>query len=315
MRAKPGLSRRNFLGSSAATVVGAAVLSCNRNNSAPPAGETHKAGAESTASAPVRPERSKVVLIRDPKVLDGNRKVDAKILGDMLDRAVTELVGKSAPDEAWGQLIKPGDTVGIKSNEWSFLRTPRELEEALRQRVVKAGVSADRISVRDRQVLSDPVFQAATALVNVRPLRTHHWSGVGTCIKNYILFHPNPAQWHDNACENLGGIWRLPIVEGKTRLNILVMLSPLFHGKGPHHFHAEYTWNYNGLIVGFDPVAVDTTGVRILEAKRREHFGEDQPFSTAITHLEAADRKYRLGHADLGRIDVVKLGWSEGVLI
>ena len=118
-----------------------------------------------------------------------------------------------------------------------------------------------------------------------------------------------------NSCANLAGIWKLPIVEGKTRLNILVMLSPLFHGKGPHHFHAEYTWNYNGLIVGFDPVAVDATGLRILEAKRREHFGKEEPFTTPVTHLEVAEKKYQLGYADPAKIDVVKLGWQDGILI
>ena len=104
-------------------------------------------------------------------------------------------------------------------------------------------------------------------------------------------------------------------MEGKTRLNILVMLSPLFHGKGPHHFHAEYTWNYKGLIVGFDPVAVDSTGLRILEARRRAHFGKEEPFATPVTHLKVADEKYRLGNADPSRIEVVKLGWQEDVLI
>jgi hypothetical protein len=149
----------------------------------------------------------------------------------------------------------------------------------------------------------------------VRPMRTHHWSGVGTCIKNYILFHPTPSDWHEDSCAHLGGIWKLPIVDGKTRLNILVMLSPLFHGKGPHHFHAEYTWNYKGLIVGFDPVAVDATGLRILEARRRAHFGKEEPFATPVTHLQVAEKRYRLGTADPSKIEVVKLGFQDGVLI
>jgi len=311
------LTRRTFLAGSAATLVGSAAVSgCSKKTPEPPdkgtgASEPPRSPPPSITTA----GRSKVVLIRDPNVMDENRKVDAAILATLLDQAVTALVGEPDPKKAWSQLIKPSDTVGIKTNEWRFLRTPPELEVALKERVVGAGVAAERISIRDRQLLSDPIFQTATALINVRPMRTHHWSGVGTCIKNYILFHPNPSEWHDDSCANLAGVWKLPIVEGKTRLNILVMLSPLFHGKGPHHYHAEYTWNYRGLIVGVDPVAVDATGLRILEAKRREHFGESQPFSTPVTHLEVAEKKYQLGYADPAKIDVVKLGWEEGALI
>jgi hypothetical protein len=40
----------------------------------------------------------------------------------------------------------------------------------------------------------------STALVNARPLRTHHWSGVGTCLKNYIQFVPEPSSYHDEGC-------------------------------------------------------------------------------------------------------------------
>ena len=313
MKHKSDITRRGFIGGSAATLAGASVLpACDKKK---PVQRGGTQGAVRQPETHNTANRSKVVLIRDAQVMDENRKVDAAILASMLDAAVTTLTGQSDATKAWSGIITASDTVGIKTNEWRFLRTPPELEAAIRERVRGAGVPDDHISIRDRQVLSDPVFQKATALINVRPMRTHHWSGVGTCIKNYILFHPSPPQWHDNACENLGGIWKLPIVEGKTRLNILVMLSPLFHSKGPHDFHAEYTWNYNGLIVGFDPVAVDSTGLRVLQAKRRAHFGKDEPFGTPVTHLQAAEKKFGLGHADPGKIDVVKLGWEQNVLI
>jgi hypothetical protein len=314
---KVRLTRRGFLTSTAATMLFTSALpGCDRNKSAQQRGAATAGNSPQSAGGTGEVAgTSKVVLVRDPKVMDDNRTVDAAVLASMLDQAVVALVGESDPAKAWGRLIKPTDTVGVKTNEWRFLRTPIELEGAIRKRVEGAGVMPDRISIRDRGVLSDPIFQSATALINARPMRTHHWAGVGTCIKNYILFHPNPSEWHEDSCANLGGIWKLPIVEGKTRLNILVMLSPLFHGKGPHHFHAEYTWNYKGLIVGLDPVAVDSTGLRILEARRREHFGKEEPFATPVTHLQVADKKYRLGNADPSRIEVVKLGWQEGVLI
>ena len=49
------------------------------------------------------------------------------------------------------------------------------------------------VGVDDRGVRTNPVFARATALINVRPLRTHAWSGLGTCLKNYIMFVPRIA--------------------------------------------------------------------------------------------------------------------------
>jgi hypothetical protein len=146
-------------------------------------------------------------------------------------------------------------------------------------------------------------------------MRTHHWSGVGSLIKNYIMFVEEPWTWHGDSCADLAGIWDLPIVKGKTRLNVLVMLTPLFHSKGPHAFKKEYTWPYGGLLVGTDPVAVDATGLRILEAKREEFFGSRRPFATSPKHIRVAAEKFRLGVADPAGIDLLRLGWKEGALI
>ncbi|MHC4943663.1 MAG: DUF362 domain-containing protein, partial [Planctomycetota bacterium] len=255
------------------------------------------------------------VLIRDEKVIDDNRKIDAERIESMLDEGVTELLGTKTPDEAWKKLISPEDTLGIKSNVWRFLPTPSALEEAIKQRAMKIGVSEERIDIGDRRVMGSKVFQEATALINARPLRTHHWSGVGSLIKNYIMFHPRPPEWHDDSCADLAGLWDLPIVKGKTRLNILVMLTPLFHGKGPHHFQAKYTWPYKGLILSQDPVAADATGLRILEAQRKVHFGQDEPFSVPPKHIEVAESKFKLGVADPKRIELIKMGWKEDILI
>ncbi|KPJ55605.1 MAG: hypothetical protein AMJ42_06545, partial [Deltaproteobacteria bacterium DG_8] len=155
----------------------------------------------------------------------------------------------------------------------------------------------------------------ATALINVRPLRTHHWSGVGTVIKNYIMFVKNPSSHHPDTCADLATIWKLPLVQGKTRLNILVLFTPLFHGIGPHHFNSKYIWAYKGLLVGLDPVAIDSTGVRILLAKRKEFFGEVRPLNPPPKHVFLADTRYHLGTADPEKIELIKIGWKDGILI
>ncbi len=259
--------------------------------------------------------KTRVVLIRDKDVLDENGAIRADIVQKMLDQSVQALLGEKSALASWKKMFNPADVVGIKTNVWRNLATPPELEEAIRRGVLATGVKAENISVRDRGVLNDPVFMKATALVNVRPMRTHDWSGLGTLIKNYIMFVPDPPRYHPDSCADLAALWQLPVVKGKTRLNVLVMLTPLFHSVGPHGFNPTYVWKYNGLLVGLDPVAVDATGARIIQAKRREFFGEDRPINPPPKHIELADSRHHLGTADPARIELVKLGWTEGILI
>jgi hypothetical protein len=273
-------------------------------------GAVHGPSVPAAASGKVR-----VILIRDKACLDANGAPNAAVVQKMLDDAVCALLDKNDPVAAWKTLIKPEDTVGIKSNAWKYIPTTAEVEQALKKRVLDAGVPEDRIGIDDRGVLRNPIFQNATALVNARPARAHHWSGMGSLIKNYIMFTPQPAAWHDDTCADLAKIWALPIVKGKTRLNVLVLFTPLFHGIGPHNYSADYVWPYKGLAVSLDPVAADATGLRILEAKRREHFGEDRPLQPTAHHISLAETRYGLGVAAEDRIELVKLGWQEGVLI
>jgi hypothetical protein len=259
--------------------------------------------------------KSRVVLIREREVLDSRGRVRPDVLQEMLDQAMAALFNTKDPMAAWGMLFGPGDVVGIKSNVWHYLPTPRALEDAIRDRLLDAGVKEGDISVDDRRVLKDPVFTRSTALINTRPMRTHHWSGVGSLLKNYIMFSPAPPRYHGNACETLGAIWHFPLVKDKTRLNILVMLTPLFHGVGPHHFSRQYLWNYCGLIVSRDPVAADATGASIIQAKRDIFFEKPRPISPPPLHIVAADTRFKLGNSRKDHIDLVRIGWNKDILI
>jgi len=266
-------------------------------------------------SSPKPPAKSRVVLVRNRKALDNNGSPRPDVLQDMLDQAVTTLLDATDPVSAWKQLVGPTDIVGIKSNLWYHLPTPRPLESAICKRLLDAGVSKENVSADDRGVRKNPVFTHSTALINVRPMRTHHWSGLGTLLKNYIMFVRWPFRYHGNACEDLAAIWHLPRVKGKTRLNILVMLTPLFHGIGPHHFSRRHTWHYSGLIVSTDPVAADATGARIIQAKRDSFFGKESPISPPPHHIAKADTRFRLGNSHPDLIQLVKLGWERDALI
>lgn len=258
---------------------------------------------------------SKVVLIRNAEVLDRKGNINSKILELMFDEGVQAYFNTKTALEAWRNIITPSDIVGIKSNVWSYLPTPSEVEKLLKSRILDIGVPEKNIGIDDRGVLNNRVFQNATALINVRPLRTHNWSGIGGCIKNYIMFTPRPSAYHNDSCADLGALWNLPIVKNKTRINFLLMLTPQFHHLGAHHFDKEFTWHYNGILVGTDPVALDAVGLKILELKRKSYFKEETPLRPPAKHVFLAEKKHNIGVSDFNQIEIIKLGWKEGTLI
>jgi hypothetical protein len=294
---KKMITRRDFMRQSAMAVVGTAA-------------------GFSSLQLISQEKKSRVILIRQQAALDENLKIDEKILQEMLDQAVMALCKQDDADKAFKSFIKPEDIVGIKTNVWNYLPTPPELENAIKRRILAAGVKEENIDINDREVIDRPVFQRATVLINVRPLRTHYLAGISGCMKNYVTFAKNIPDYHPNTCEDLALLFSLPQVQGKTRLHVLSVLTPQFHAKGPHHFDRRYVWNYNGLLVGTDPVAIDAVALKLVTAKRLEVFGPREsrvmPYPRSI---EAADKKHKLGTSDMASIDLVKLGWQEGILI
>ena len=300
-----GLTRRDFIRGVGAAAVGSAV--------GLPALAREGRATQST---------SRVVLIRSENALSpGNEDVvswsssiDGDVIQQMMDEAMTALFGMETSADCWNTIIKSDDIVGIKTNVWRNLPTPEPLIQTIKRGVMGAGVPEELIGIGDRDVQDQENFQNCTALINSRPMRTHAWSGVGSLIKNYITFDYPPG-YHEDACADLATLWELPVVKDKTRLNILVMLTPQFHNIGPHHFDPMYTWPYRGLILSTDVVAADAVGLRIIQAKRREEFGEDRPIQPTAHHIRLADTVHHLGNADMDRIDLVRLGWQGEELI
>ncbi len=294
------VTRRDFMKGSASAALGAAIPLYH--------------GSPQQAS-PQRPDRSKVVLVRNADALDENSAVNGEVIQQMLDEAVMALFDTDTPQDAFRTIISADQVVGIKSNRWAYLPTPPELQSAIKQRVLDVGVREENISIDDLGVRDNPVFQNADSIINVRPLRTHYLSGVSGCMKNLIMFSDSQIKWHPNSCADLGLLLNLPEVAGKLRLHVLAALTPQFHGRGPHHFSRRYVWPYKGLIAGTDVVAVDAIALQLLMAKRTEVLGAARALPPVPKHIEVADKVHGLGNSDLNKIDLIKLGWQEDILI
>ena len=259
--------------------------------------------------------KSRVVLIRDPKAVDAAYRLNAPVIQSMLDEGISALLETEDAEAAFRRLVKPGEVVGIKTNVWSYLPTPPEVEQYLKRRLMEVGIEEADIGIDDHTVRTNTIFLKADSLFNVRPIRTHYLAGMSGCIKNYIMFAPSQPALHPDSCADLGSNFNLPQVKGKTRLNILCCLTPQFHGRGPHHFSRRYVWNYGGILMSRDPVAVDTIGLELIKAKRRAVLGPDKELPPVPKHIRLADTRHGIGIGDLARIELIKLGWREDILI
>ncbi|MBN2344936.1 MAG: DUF362 domain-containing protein [Candidatus Aminicenantes bacterium] len=286
------VTRRDFIRGTAGAALGAALL-----------------GPAWLRAEAAQGGRSMVVIVRDPKVLDAEMNVNHKVMDAMLEQVLVQVTGKADAKAAWLSLVKPTDVIGLVPTPLMNPTHP-ELIDSVKASLAAAGIPVERIvPAQGRSVDLEPI----TALVCMPGLKAHWLTGIGTVIKNYILYSGAPRNYHHQDSVKLGEIWNLPQVKGKTRLVLVDALRPVCD-KGPQ-FDPRYRWAYGGLIAGLDPVAVDAVGLKIIEAKRQELRGEPWPLSPPPICVEAADKVYKLGNSDAARIDIKAFGWKENLLV
>ena len=126
-------------------------------------------------------------------------------------------------------------------------------------------------------------------------------------MKNHYGSISKPANYHGpkNNCDPyIADINDIPAIRNKTRLIVCDALRGCWQG-GPAP-QAGDIWAYQGIIVGSDPVACDTVGTWVIDAKRQQQ-GKD-PVSGAMgalpPHINTAAR-IGLGNNDSARIDLL----------
>lgn len=255
--------------------------------------------------------KSTVALIRRANAVNQNNEVQPDIVAEMLETALQTLTGQTDGVNAFGQYLRPADTVGIKFTRCPWVRIPTEqaVIDAVTKLVRAAGVPEKQIFAQDGGL---PV-QQCTALLNLPSVKVHSLTGISAALKNYINFSGNPSAYHYDNSVKLGEVWRLPEVKGKTRLIIVDMLRPYF-GSGPQ-VNPLHRWNYQGMLVGADPVALDTVCLSICQAKRNLFKGAEWLITPPPKSIAAADTQYGLGTSDPAQIKVIRIGWEQDLLI
>jgi hypothetical protein len=289
---KPVLTRRDFIRGTIGLTLGAPVLGYKWS-----ASEAKAAGSSS------------VTIVRDQNVLDSSKNVDNAILEKMLEQTLIKVTGQKNSKQAWLSLVKPGDVIGLVPTP-HLNPTHDELVDAVKRSLMDAGIPQGRIRMAQGSP-SRP--KQCDALIAMPALKAHWLTGIGTVLKNYILYSGSPSSYHHSDSSKLGEIWNLPFVKGKTRLALVDSLYPLCD-KGPQP-DPRYQWPYNGLIAGTDPVAVETVCLKIITEKRQAIRGEPWPLSPPPICVEAADKVYGLGTSRMEAIKIEHYGWDKDLLL
>jgi hypothetical protein len=252
---------------------------------------------------------SLVTVARDKNVMGADLAVDLKVYQKMLDQTLLKFTGEKNVRDAWLSLIKPEDTVGLVTTG-HLNPTHDELVFAVKIALMNIGVPKNNIKMAQG---GSRKAKACTALISLPALKAHWLTGIGTVLKNYIMYSDSPSSYHDENSSKLGEIWNLPYVKGKTKLVLVDALYPLCD-KGPQP-DPRYKWAYNGLIAGTDPVAVETVCLKIITEKRKALRGESWPLSPPPICVETADKVYGLGTSRMEEIKIEHYGWEQDLLL
>jgi len=290
---KTALTRRDFIRGTVGTTLAASVI-----------------GVPWSGRSENIKQTSRVTVVRDEKVMDSGFNVNSQKLETMLDQTIRLVTGKTEIKEAWSTLVKPKDVVGLVSTP-HLNPTHEELVVAVTNSLVRdAGISEKNIIMAQG---GNRRPKRCTVLISMPALKAHWLTGIGTVMKNYIMYSGRPTEYHGEKSAKLGEIWLQPEVKGKTKLVLVDALYPLCD-KGPQP-DPRYKWAYNGLIAGTDPVAVESVCLEIITKKRHKLRGEPWPLSPPPLCVEAADKIYGLGTSNLKNIKIEHFGWEQERLV
>ena len=138
----------------------------------------------------------------------------------------------------------------------------------------KSEYSLDDPHIR-RSYVAKWLTREVNKVINICVLKHHQSAGVTLALKNMSHgFVNNVNRSHASVTANACGIFipavvDLPIIREKVVLHLLDGVKAAYHG-GPGGKVGKYTWEHKTMYFATDPVALDKTGWRVIDAKRAE---------------------------------------------
>lgn len=292
---------------------------------------------------------SRLIIARNKRLQDKKGALDSDVLLKTLDNTLLAFYNKDNVIESWRQVVRPGEVIGLKVNCLSGRGTTHiELVEAVCERLRQAGIKAQNIIIWDRlnrdleeagfrinyrgrgvrcfgndaagfkneletfgsagSLVSKIPAQLCDGVINLPVLKDHSIAGVTFSLKNMFGAIHNPNKYHLNVGDPyIADVNMLPSLRNKIRLNICDAIEAQYHG-GPS-FMPQWRWDFNGLLVGADRVALDYTGWQIIEKKRKERgMPSLQEEGRQPTYIAtAADAQHKLGTNDPARMEIIRI--------
>ena len=125
-----------------------------------------------------------------------------------------------------------------------------------------------------RSYVAKVVAKKCNKIINLPVLKHHQSAGVTIalknlshgCVNNVVRSHLTPSL---NACGSfIPSVVALPVFRQKVVLHILDGVKAAYHG-GPGA-KPQYVWEHKTMYFGTDPVALDKTGWKAIDAKRAD---------------------------------------------
>ena len=181
------------------------------------------------------------------------------------------------------------DSRGVGYDDEVFYETEKDVEERREN---------ESIVSRYTKLLT----KGLTVVINVPVMKHSGISGVSGCLKNLAFgsvdntsrFHSNPL----NCNPAIADIFAHTVLKDKVVLNIVDGLLAAFDG-GPT-YDPDGVWQYGGILVSQDPVALDQIIYQTVEEKRKEL--ELESISRLSRYIRSASRM-DLGTNDLDEVD------------
>ncbi len=172
----------------------------------------------------------------------------------------------------------------------------RSQEDGYSEKTYPVGYRSSRVS--------KIITEECTALINMPILKSIRSTGITASLKNHYGSIDNPGSFHSFGCTKPGipEVNAIPVIRDKQKLIIANCLFGQYH-KGPR-WQKNYVWPEGRIIMGTDPVAVDTVMLGILDRKRKEK-GRGSIASKA-KYLKLSD-KLGLGTCDMKKIETIQI--------
>ncbi|MFH2035461.1 MAG: DUF362 domain-containing protein [Candidatus Zixiibacteriota bacterium] len=167
-----------------------------------------------------------------------------------------------------------------------------------------AGYSSDFYSSgKANSLVSRILTDMVDSNINMPVLKDHSIAGLSGAMKNMFGAINNPNKYHGDNCNPYAAdVSNLEPIKKKNGLIIMDATRVQYHA-GPG-YNAQYLYNYNGILLATDPVAIDRVGVEIVEHCRQENkmksLADDKRPAKDIQTAE----KIGLGTANLDAIDL-----------